>query len=273
MSRDSLGLAVVSYHSEPDLKRFLASYRAASPSVPLHMAVVLVDVTDVELQEAQRLVPLYLDGLPSTEAIIATYRSNVGYNRACNDAATWFGERCCSTYAFFNCDTELRVGALEECQHRLWSDSSYGILGPRQVDRQGLITHAGIFGSPPRHRAFKVHGSDAEYTDVRDDCWSVMGSAYFIKHTVWDQLTDCPLYREVAPDAHGAFLETEHFHGEEWLSRHAVAHGYKVVYDGTVTIVHQQGGAMPSHAWAVAQMQKSKPLYEAACVVHGIPSA
>jgi hypothetical protein len=100
-----------------------------------------------------------------------------------------------------------------------------------------------------------------------------MGSAYFTKDIVWDELWSCPLYSQVQPLAKGAFLETEHFFEDEWFSRHAVAHGYKVCYNGKATLIHQQGGATPPGPWAFEAMKRARPLYEKACQNHGIISA
>lgn len=272
-----LGLAVVSYHSTPDLKRFLDSLRRSVPELNMDVLVQVVAATEVEVKDTEDLLCRYVDETDLWGALSVSYNAfydNVGYAKACNDAAAQFGsDLAIDTYAFFNADTEVRPGVLEGCRQRLWSDPSYGVVGPRQVDRSGLITHAGITGPPPRHRAFKVHGNADAWTDVLDDCWSVMGSAYFTKASLWWELSNCPQYRQVAPDALGAFLQTEHFFEDEYYSRHAVAHGYKVVYDGTVTMVHQQGGATPSHGWATAAMQKARPIYEAACRAHGFASA
>ena len=272
MKPRGIGIAVISYHSTKDLRLFLQSFNASDVSVPVKLTVSLVDCDEIELKDTLQLIRSF--HLEDVSVVVPYQGQNVGYGRACNDAATlWDEEPTLRTYAFFNADTELRPGVLEGCDALLWSRPDYGVVGPRQVDRQGLITHAGIVGPPPRHRAFKTPGRDHQYTEILDDCWSVMGSAYFTRAPLWWELTNCSMYREVMPYAPGAFLETPHFYEDEFYSRHAVAHGRKVVYDGKHTMVHQQGGATPANGWAQMMIQKSRPIYEAACAAHGFAAA
>jgi hypothetical protein len=157
-------------------------------------------------------------------------------------------------------------------------DREIGIVGPKQRDEKNFITSAGVVGVPtaPKLRGWKEHDpTDHLYKD-RIDCMSVSGSAYFIRRTAWQELTDCPFYREFLgilgyTGAMGAFLPTPHYYEETFCSYHARAHEWRVVYDGSVSIGHtwhassQIGGAMDQ------QMQRSKSIFRHACAKHGIP--
>jgi hypothetical protein len=99
----------------------------------------------------------------------------------------------------------------------------------------------------------------------------VSGSAYFIKRKVWDFLTECPTYREVAPKARGAFLPTSHYFEETFCSYHAQAHGWKVMYYGPVVIRHEWHQASPVGGWAERQFPVSQKYFREACGRHGIP--
>jgi hypothetical protein len=129
---------------------------------------------------------------------------------------------------------------------------------------------AGIFGTnaAPVHRGWnEIHRG--QYLDV-SDAVTVSGSAYFVKRTVWEELANCSLYREVAPDAAGAFLPTPHYYEETWASYHCREHGYRVIYYGPITMVHKWHQASPVGGWAEQQMPASRELFRRACVHHGI---
>ena len=252
---------------------FLQSFNASDVSVPVKLTVSLVDCGEIELKDTLQFIRSF--HLEEGSVVVPYRGQNVGYGRACNDAATlWDEEPTLRTYAPFNADTKLRPGVLEGCDALLWSRPDYGgVVGPRQVDRQGLITHAGIVAPAPPSCFQDPRPGPPVHRRSRDDCWSVMGSAYFTRAPLWWELTNCSMYREVMPYAPGAFLETPHFYEDEFSIRHAVAHGRKVVYDGKHTMVHQQGGATPANGWAQMMIQKSRPIYEAACAAHGFAAA
>lgn len=249
--RPGVDVIVVSYHSPLDLSKFLASIREHPPHVPWTLTVVNVAPTREDKDAA-------LENLnySCTSFSYITFDENVGYARAVNRAAqNGFRE----TIAIFNADTILYENVVNDCHVVLQSKSDWGVLGPRQTDEQGRITHGGFF---PNERGFR-HPNSHEFGDVRDDATTVSGSAYFIKRKVWDELSDCPLYHNSYPEAEGAFLPTKHFYEETWCSYHARAHGYKVVYYGPVTMIHKVG--KPN-----AALEESKKMFEEACEAHGI---
>lgn len=265
MTRQGIDLVVVSYHSPADLARFVQSYEDCKPTdLPTRLMVYLVEADPDEIADAALL--------PSFKLCWSS--RNIGYNCACNEAADAYATHGPSdVIAFFNADTELRPGVLEGCYRHLASDDKVGIVGPRQVDRSDLITHAGIIGThaAPSHRGWKSRDRGL-YNDVVD-CVTVSGSAYFIKTAVFDELGACPTFRAIDPAAKGgAFLTTHGYYGETFVSYHAAAHGYSVRYVGDVpSMIHQwhqaspQGG--PHEQWA----ERDRKKFRDACQRHGIP--
>jgi GT2 family glycosyltransferase len=261
-----IGVAVIAYHHLKDLQGFMEGFKLSSSSSVSSLVISLVESNYSEVEQVERMAYNYQKNVP---VAIRYHDANIGYARACNDAALVLGASSGTrTYAFFNADTVLRPGVLESCDDLLWSDPSYGVVGPRQVNDKGQLTHSGIVGPPPRFRSWK-DPDRGQYTDIIE-AWSVVGSAYFVKEQVWCELRDCPTYHEIDPGSQGAFLQTPHFFEDEWVSRHAVSHGFKVIYNGEVTLVHNQGSATPGQDWALKRMNESREIYKNACRVHGI---
>jgi GT2 family glycosyltransferase len=229
-----------------------------------------VIVVDARPGETEAAVALVDTDFLRTRSQVITLEDNVGYARACNDGALWSAlDPEVDTYVFFNADTELRPGVLESCLELLWSRDDYAVVGPRQVNRRGQITHAGIFGP---HKGPQLRGwlTREGFEDVRDDLYSVSGSMYFIKRDVWDELAACPEYRQIDPDSEGAFLTTFLYHEETWCSVHALAHGYKIAYNGSVTAIHNWHGAIGQLESEGTFFKDSKARFVEACQAHGI---
>jgi GT2 family glycosyltransferase len=198
------------------------------------------------------------------------YANNVGYARSCNEAARDLsGDHPeIDTFAFFNADTELREGVLESCLGTLWSDITYAVVGPKQVTRQNRICHGGIFNETrPQHRGWQQPDT-GQFADIRDDCCTVSGSAYFVRRSVWEELTACPIYQECFPREIGAFAPTPLYYEETTCSYHARSHGYKIVYDGRVTMVHDW--TPNTSAYAMQCMSKSREMFRKFCDAHKI---
>lgn len=256
MSRPGLDVIVVNYKTPSDLSRFLHSFAEHPPSCDYDVRVVNVCPEDLDCRVAHEWVTA------DARFHHCVFTDNVGYGRACNTAAR-LGDR--ELVAFFNADIALTAGALDACSAALVSRDDWGILGPRQHDDRGYITCAGIFGGvlAPKHRGFHEH-DHGQYVDVRDDATYAMGSALFTRRTLFNELTDCP-------DGPGTFLlQTPHYYEESFACRHALAHGHKIVYLGTTTIVHQWHRASKVGGWAEQQMPYSKRLFDEACDQHGL---
>lgn len=283
-----LDAVVVNYRTPDDLEGFLASWEAFAPDW-CNLTIVNVDprISDRELAKScvqKHVEQVGRDGgevlmngvaLPRLEGASISYwrymehNSNVGYSYACNMAAA---ESTADVLAFFNADTRLLSGTIEPLYFNLMTHDDWGVIGPRQVDDNGLLTHAGILGTNenPLMRGWMKKDSSA-FCDVRDDAVSVMGSAYFVKRECWEELRSCPLYRAVHPEAAGAFLPTPHYYEETFCSYHATAHNWKVVYYGLSKMIHRWHKASPVGGHADAQFKISQKIFREACDAHGIP--
>lgn len=250
-----IDLIVVNYRTPDDLRGFLDSLRSHPPTVPWSLAIANVCPTRDD-GEAAREFELPYDYIH--------FSQNVGYARAVNLAAQFGGRE---TIAIFNADTKLLNNVADECHRVLQSREDWGILGPRQIDSQGRITHGGFI---PYERGFHTDGLHSAFSDVRTDATTVSGSAYFIKRTVWDELTSCPTYREHCGESKGAFLPTQHYFEETWCSYHARAHGHKVVYYGPATMIHEWHKASRVGGPADRQLSTSREMFREACEAHGI---
>lgn len=257
-----MDLIVVSYHSMSDLERFVVAYEACAPqNLDTELVIVLVEATDAEIAKADTW------GYP-----VLIHRENVGYNVACNEAAAnrvALGPH--DTLVFLNADTELKPGTLQGCYAHL-QQPGVGIVGPRQVNRRGEITHAGIAGThtAPAHRGWK-QADVGQFNDVLDVV-TVSGSAYFMRRAVYDSLAQCPIFQASDPNATGAFLTCIHYFGETWISYHAHAHGHAVRYIGDVPpMIHEWHQASPQ-AGGIGELNwaRDQAMFRAACDDHGI---
>lgn len=252
-----LDCVVVNYRTAPDLHAFIESWDAFRPVVEANLLVL--DVAPLD----RAAVHVAQDAGVEYECV----SDNIGYARACNLGAS-LGHS--DVVALFNADVELRPRAVQDCYDALVAHDDWGVLGPRQVDNAGRLTAAGILGTEaaPKHRGWQQRDT-GQYQDVVD-VPTVAGSAYFCKRSVWDELTACPLYQQVAPGAAGAFLPTQHYYEETYCSYHARAHGHRVVYYGPVTIVHHWHRASPVGGEAERNMPEARRLFRHACDVHAI---
>lgn len=270
----ALDIIIVNYRTPGDLDRCLASLANYPPSVPYSVLVM----NNGPQPEDVRVAEKWCDQQRIQERGRWDHYAfrNIGYAAACNAGGMMSQSE---VIGCFNADVEFTYGTLDACHdalHQQEPDARWGVLGPRQVDRDGRITHAGIFGgnTSPRIRGWKQHTTD--YQDLREDATSVSGSAYFVTREVWDSLTRCPQYlaflRTRGLDLPlGPFLPTSHYYEETWCSYHAAAHGYKIVYWGLHTMVHQWHQASPVGGQAERWLPESQRLFRQACSWHGIP--
>lgn len=139
------------------------------------------------------------------------------------------------------------------------SDERIAVIGPRQIDGQGRVTHGGIFGAneAPAFRCWQtpLAECDAETADTRDAV-TVSGSVYFARRSVWEQL--------------GGFLPTTHFYEETWLSYLARHRGHRVVYTGATTWQHDFNQSPVEPAWRAQVAAESRETFRAACAREGI---
>lgn len=198
------------------------------------------------------------------------YNENVGYSAACNDLAA-MGT---SDYlALLNDDVWLTTANVKAME-RSFVESQADILGPKQRDEKGRIRHGGIFGTniAPRFRGWAAFDpEDRLYRDMREAV-TVSGSAYFVRRSVWNALTEDPEYRKLVPDAKGAFLPTFFYYEETWCSYFARHRGYKLMYDGTVSIGHTWHGSHDKNDdLDRVVVKESRAMFRTACDFMGIP--
>lgn len=279
-----IDIVVVNYHTPLDLRDCLNSIRDHEPRCPYTVTVVNVEAGENDTAMAWDV----LEGEGwhrRTDFRVIDTISNVGYARACNEASR-LGRR--DTILFLNADTALKTPVLDECRNALHSDSTWAILGPCQVDQRNRVVHAGIFGTldNPRWRG-NFHGPMRdEYTDVRDDAVTVVGSVYFVKRAVWDEMTNSKEYQGVVSrwfnqhnhdslvevKAFGAFLPTQHYYEETFCSYHAQHLGYKVVYYGPAVVMHKWHASSPQgKEGGDRHWKSSQRFFKFACESMGIP--
>lgn len=251
-------LVVVSWKSPTDLRGFLNAYVDAHIGFSNSLWVVLneYDEEDVDVVSQYPFARIVLNS------------ENEGYARAVN-AGVKQGDR--AVIGIFNADTRILPGVVEKCHQELLSHDEWGVLGPRTVDDEGRLTFAGVTGSSvtPQLRHWK-EADRGQADDILEDGPTVLGAAYFIKRNVWDELTQCPDYRKVAPDVEGAFLPTPHYYEETYCSYHARHHGYKCVYYGPMHMIHRWHKASPVGGFADALFEVSRKQFRAACDAHGM---
>lgn len=260
-------IVVINYKTPGDLWGFLHSYATAVPEVPHSLHVVNVCPTPADLGVVR-------DWANDFSFLHTSFDENVGYARACNYAGAQSDREALS---FFNADTRLSPGVVESCYRKLMSMPEYAILGPRQVDDENRITSAGVFGTRanPALRGWNQIDDSERFSDVREDAVSVSGSAFFVKRSAWDELTECRHYMG-CPEVwlrkpQGPFLPTQHYYEETYLAYHALEHGYKVVYYGPAKMIHRWHKASPIGSVEGLHWKESKALFVAATEFHGIP--
>lgn len=269
--RPGIDLVVVNYRSPGDLTRFvesLATQAAVADQATLTIVNVAPERADREAAKLAADRAVTSDWVAAASTV--EHEVNVGYNRACNDAGS-LGDRevvvCC------NADVQFLPASpvLANLHYGLTANTEWGIAGPRQTDHQGRITAAGIFGglAKPKHRGFHDRRSGA-FNDLRTDATLVSGAIFALRRNVWVELAGCPRFQQIAPDERGPFLPTTHYWGESYACAHAHGHGFKCVYDGRVTAIHELHGAPGSTAFGRRHMDADQTLFRAACAAHGL---
>jgi GT2 family glycosyltransferase len=252
-----IDVVVVSYRTPHDLEGFCSSYARH------HFPGCTLTVVDVD--------PEVEPNSPWFEQVVDSWivtHENVGYGKACNMGAA---KGTNPVILLANADTLLTADGMHRCFSALMEHDDWGVLGPRQVNRDGQITAGGIFGHPqsPSLRGWNEYDC-GQFSDIRDDALSVSGALYFIKRSVWDELTNCEIWQQYSPGIEGAFLPTPHYFEEMTCSVHARGHGYKCVYYGPVQMVHFWHQASPHGGWADQQFSISQHMHREFCALHGL---
>lgn len=139
--------------------------------------------------------------------------------------------------------------------------SDIAVIGPRQIDDERRITHAGIVGDNLHrtHRYWKqpLHQVDRLCGECVLDVPTISGSVYFCRRSVWETyggfLEDCPLY----------FEET----ALDFRVRHE---GWRVVYTGATTWEHLWARSPVNWSERSEHATASKIAFRRYCLQHGI---
>lgn len=267
-----IDLCVVNHNSRPQLNRFLDTLHSDLNN-PNGALVKMWNLYITDNGSTDDFIP-WIRRNEERYLIDRTYlRENVGYSAAINYMAS---KSSADIIAVLNGDVWMTSEDVLKIQNIFDENPEIHILGPKQRDEQGLITHAGIIGTntAPRHRAWREPDPRDELYRDRIECVTVSGSAYFVRRDVWNALTNNLKYREIYPDAIGAFLPTPHYFEETWCSYFARHLGYNVVYDGSVSIGHSWHASTPKpnegYSHADAQFPVSREIFRRACDYMGI---
>lgn len=263
MYEPGISVVVVNYNTPRLLSDFLDSYTFSGHKVDTELIIMDVDPTEF----TQDAVAVILGEL-NIEYQYWHIPYNAGYSGACNMASESATKE---VLAFFNSDTRLFDDTLDVCYEYLQSNPDVAICGPMQIDSNGLVTHAGIFGtnSNPQMRGWRSR-KPSDFNDVRDDAVSVSGSAYFVVHEVWDEMANHPDFKALYPSCDGAMLPTPHYYEETWCSYFARHLGYKVGYVGNTMMIHEWHKSSPVGSVEGQVMRTSREMFRSACDALGI---
>lgn len=253
-----IDLVAVAYQAPAETQRMLESLQHIS--VPHTLTVVENNSPDPAVRQ---LLADWIKDAPAGYQVLLS-DLNLGYARAINLGAL-VGDA--PYLAALNCDIRFEPGCVEQVLEYFDTHPDVAVVGPRTTDGFGRLTHAGITndGVRDQHRAWL----QPDHPGVHDvlDVPTVSGATYFMRRSVWTDLTACPEYREVAPEATGAFLPTKHFYEETWFSYHARAHGHRVVYLGTAHMIHEWHRSSPVGS---ITLNEAEQYFRRACAAHDL---
>lgn len=267
-----IDLCVVNYNTRPLLQRFLDTLHSDLDD-PNGALVKSWNLYITDNGSSDDFIP-WMRQSEERYRIDRTYlRENIGYSAAVNMMAS---KSTGDIVGVLNGDVWMTTSDCVKIQDIFDENPDIHILGPKQRDENGFITHAGIIGTniAPKHRGWREHDpQDILYKD-RINCVTVSGSAYFVRRDVWDALTNNEKYREIYPNAIGAFLPTPHYYEETWCSYFARHLGYNVVYDGSVSIGHSWHASTPKPGQGISHADRyfpvSRDIFRKACDHIGI---
>lgn len=257
-----LDICCVNFNTADKLKRFLETVNQSNPSL-WNLYVADNGSTDGSIE-------LLKENLYTYNIEQGYFNENIGFANACNQLAS-LGNA--DIIGLFNADVWLMPNHVDYILKSFADNPNMAIMGPKQRNEQGQVVHAGIFGShtKPRHRGWRSFDPhDQLYRDY-NRCLTVSGSAYFIRRSVWDALTNCEIYQK-GYGANGAFLPTPHYYEETYCSVHALSHGYEVWYDGRFpSLGHSWHASSEVGGETDAQFGISQMIFRSACDMHSIP--
>lgn len=232
-----LSIIIVAYKSRAELGPCLGSLPRRIGERAVEVIVVDNSSGDGAVELVQRDFP-WVDYVPAPE--------NLGFGRANNRGyARSHGE----FVLFLNPDTVCNEAALQHCLARLEEDPEIGLISPKLVTADGTMDlacrrsiptlwdgfcrAAGLAGKFPGHPWFAGYNLTYLPEDETYDVGAINGA--FMLAARW------LLAEEVATD--GAVFDERFFmYGDDLdLCIRVVRAGYRVVYDGRVSITHLKG--------------------------------
>jgi len=271
-----IDLCIVSYNTKEKLQRLIDTLASDYSSDIFNLYIF----DNNSLDGTKEYIDDYIIPLGWQGKVIKS-DFNYGYAYACNYLASISNE---NIIGLLNADVWMRsvdVGSIEKRMSELSAD----ILGPKQRDENGKITHAGIFGSntEPKHRGWQVADPDDRlFRDVLEAV-TVSGSAYFVNRSTWNSLSSDSEYSSLIdllinnnkiPDwpknCRGAFLPTPHYYEETWCSYFARHRGHNVIYDGHVSIGHSWHSSSEIGGEPDSKFRISQSIFREACDFMGI---
>lgn len=261
-----IDLVAVAYRAPQETQRFIRSLEQVD--VPFTITVIENASPEPDVRQILEREWAWVEALPRcVDAKLIFNGENVGYARACNQGAK---RGSAPIIALLNADTEWREGVGERILDTFSSQARVGVVGPKTTDLRGRLTHSGIVKRGPRDEHRFWLAQDLGQADDVVEVPTVSGATYFVSRDMWEELTACQVYRDVAPEAQGAFLPTRHYFEETFCSYHAKSHGWKVLYDGRAHMVHEWNRSIPDSRETQALFKESREYYLQACAVHGI---
>jgi len=263
-----IDLCVVNYNTRPLLNRFLDCLHNDLYNTPKVWKLHVADngSTDDSVDWLEYNKDRYkIDNVLLNE--------NIGYSAACNELAS-IGTQ--EIICLLNADVWMSSSAVLQASKVFDNSPQVHVMGPKQRDEQGSITHAGIIGTnvQPRHRGWKEHDPEDKAYKDRVECVTVSGSAYFIRRSVWNTLSENAEYKKLFPEAKGAFLPTPHYYEETWCSYFARHLGFHIYYDGRVSIGHSWHASSPKPGQGISEADAkfpiSREIFRKACDHFGI---
>jgi glycosyltransferase involved in cell wall biosynthesis len=284
-----IDLCVVNHNTRKELQRFLDTLHSDldGPNGALEKNWNLY-ITDND--SSDDFIPWIRENEERYKIDKLFLRQNIGYSAAINMMAS---KSSGDIIAVLNGDVWMTTEDCQRIEVLFNENPDIHILGPKQRDENGFITHAGIIGTnlAPKHRGWREPDpQDILYRD-RINCVTVSGSAYFVRRDVWDAMTNNEKYAELYPTAvdmyrhytklnyhppvpNGAFLPTPHYYEETWCSYFARHLGYNVVYDGSVSIGHSWHASTPKPGQGISHADQcfpiSREIFRRACDTVGI---
>ena len=265
-----IDLCVVNYNTKPNLEKLLDTLHSDSTN-PKNWKLYITDNGSIDgtVKWIKKHINKYL-----VDRLLL--KKNNGYAFACNYMASKSNS---DIIGFLNADVWLTSNDVQKIQKVFDENPHIHILGPKLRNEEHRIVHAGIVGnnSYPEPRGWmELDENDKLYKD-RIECIAVSGSAFFIRRHVWNVLTNHPKYKRIFDTAAGAFLPTPHYYEDIWCSYFARFLGYKVFYDGSISLGHTFHASSPlpdqsNEAPEYKLLPISREMFIRTCEIVGVQS-